>query len=116
MDAFTAELLLAAAERCEGDPGQQAMVADLYKALNKDSGGPTAEALLFFEKHEGKRCAVRFTCYTGILTGLNTATSGFYPGSRYPFYVKITESTDEKFSDAIGSSFQYGLDQIEILE
>lgn len=106
IDAFTASAMVGAATKGNSD-----QLADLYKEMNsKADGGPSAEARAFFEKHQGKPCTVTGTSHEGIVHKLNEATAGFYPGSRYPIYVKITNG------EAVGDVFEYGLDQVAVKE
>lgn len=106
IDGFTAGLMLGAIKRGGGDE-----IADLYKSLNSNKdGGPTPEARAFFEEHKGKNCKIKHTTHEATIHELNEATSGFYPGSRAPIFVKITSA------ESIGSVFEYDLDQIEIVE
>jgi len=39
-----------------------------------------------------------------------SSTGGFYPGSRFPFYVKMSEGK------AVGQIFEYDREQIQLLE
>ena len=106
MDSFTAKVLLEATAKSGDD-----RVADLYKEINnKVDGGPTKEARDFFEQHQGKPCKIKHTSREGIVYRLNEATRGFYPGSRYPIKVQITNG------EAAGAIFEYDLEQIEIVE
>lgn len=105
MDSTTAGFLLAAAK-----PSNVEEVSSLYKSLNKESGGPSQEAIDFFEKNKGKQCKVKLTSHVGLVHDLNSSTSGIYPGSRYPIYVEITSDT------AKGSVFEYDFKDLEIIE
>ena len=111
MDGFSAGLLLSAAA---GGMDTERVV-DLAKEMNKDFGGPSAEAVAFFETNKGKKCSIKGTGYTGEIVGLNKSTSGFYPGSSCPIYVKILSADDEKFQCAVGSVFEYALEQVELV-
>lgn len=102
MDGFTASCLLDAASKPGANHDE---IADLYKTLKKDEGGATKEATEFVEKNLGSSCKVLHTCYTGVIEGLNNSIFGFYPGSRFPVYVKITSSSDPEFERAVGSIF-----------
>ncbi len=104
MDGFTASILLDAVVKGGGDN-----VADLYKSLNSNQdGGPSEEARRFFAQNEGKVCKIKYTTHEGIVLLLNEATGGFYPGSRYPIKVKITNG------ESSGHVFEYDLEQIEV--
>lgn len=107
-DGFTAGVLLAAAQ----NPNARDSVYDLYKSLqNAGDAAPAPEIVKFIEDRIGKPCKVKSTSHIGVVHGVNMASRGFYPGSRYPIFVKITESTHER---AIGDVFEYELDQVEI--
>ena len=111
MDGTTAGLLLGAAALGDSD-----QLYDLYKELkSKYGGGPSAEAIAFVEANINRPCRIAYTDYTGEIVGLNTATGGFYPGSREPVYVKITGCETEKFKSAIGETFSYALDQVKLI-
>lgn len=87
--------------------------ADLYKALtSKNEGGPTDEQRAWFEENRGKKVAVKDTAMRGVVRRLNEATTGLYPGSRYPIYVTITSGFDKV---AIGGTFEYDTDQLEVI-
>lgn len=104
IDSTTAGMLLSSVNSNNVDK-----VADVYKIVSKEVGGPSKEAIAFFEANKGKTCKVLYTNHIGIIHGLNTSTAGFYPGSRYPIYVKITSASAE------GSIFEYELNQLEII-
>lgn len=106
MDGVTASALLGAVQG-GGDVNQ---VADLFKAFNKFEGGPSQEAREFVAANLGKKCKIKGTSHEGVVHKLNESTSGFYPGHRYPVYVKITNG------ESIGTVFEYDLPQIEVLE
>lgn len=107
MDSFTASMLLTLATKGHSDEA-----ADIYKSLKKDSdhNGPSEEAKTFFKENKGKYCKIRLTTYEGIVHSLNQTAAGFYPGSRCPINVEITNG------DAKGNIFEYGLELIEIIE
>jgi hypothetical protein len=110
VDSFTASVMLSAVAngQTKEEVGQ---VYDLYKEMNsKSDGGPSPQARAFFEKNQGKKCKVKFTSHEGIVHRLNESTSGFYPGGRFPIYVKITNG------EAAGQVFEYDLDQVEVTE
>lgn len=106
LDSFTAATLVQAASKGNVDE-----VVDMGKKLQSDvGGGPTSEARDFFAQHQNKKCKVTGTTHEGIIYRLNEATVGFYPGSRYPIKIKITNG------QSAGTIFEYGLDQIEVIE
>lgn len=107
LDSFTAACLLNAAAS-DGDINQ---IVDLGKSLQgKGDGGPSTEARNFFVQNHNKKCKIKFTSHEGVIFRLNEAISGFYPGSRYPIKVQITNG------EAKGAIFEYDLDQIELIE
>ena len=110
VDTFTAQVML---EATANNPGQaQGAMADLYKSLtSKEDGGPSQKDIDFFNEHKGKKVKVKYTTHEGNLYKLNTSTGGFYPGSRYPFYVKITN--EGKAKDCV---FEYDANQVELME
>ena len=113
IDKFTAEQLLTAIKN--GGDGDQ--VADLYKQINGASEeGPTKEQVDVFIENQGKVVTIKGTSMTGLVERLNTSTRGFYPGGRYPIYVKIL--TDERTNqfNAIGKKLEYDIDQLEVME
>ena len=111
MDKFTAEQLLSAIK----NGGDTEKVADLYKQINGASEeGPTKEQVDFFIENQGKVVAIKGTSMTGLVERLNTSTRGFYPGGRYPIYVKIL--TDTRPVDSVGRTFEYDIDQLEVME
>ena len=111
MDKFTAEQLLYAIK----NGGDNEKVADLYKQINGASEeGPTKEQVDFFIENQGKVVTIKGTSMTGLVERLNTSTRGFYPGGRYPIYVKIL--TDTRPVDSVGRTFEYDIDQLEVME
>jgi hypothetical protein len=104
IDSVSAGLLLNVAISGGSD-----VAADLYKEMkNKNDGGPSDAAREFFKKNEGKPCKIKWTSHEAIVHSLNEATAGFYPGSRYPIKVKITNG------ESAGTIFEYDLDQVEV--
>ena len=55
---------------------------------------------------------VKGTSYIGVIHGFNTSLGGFYPGVRYPIFVKITKSENPKRANVPGSVFEYDLTQV----
>lgn len=110
MDKFTAEQLITALK----NGGESDKVADLYKQIKGvNEEGPTEEQVKFFIENEGKVVSIKGTNMTGLVVRLNTSTRGFYPGGRYPIYVKILSDTRQV--DSVGRTFEYGIDQLEVL-
>lgn len=108
IDGFTAGLFLGAAM----NGASPESIMDLKKSLESPrAGGPTQEAIDFFEKNKGKKCKVRFTSYTGIIHDLNRSSGGIYNGERFPIYVLITGEGRAK-----NRIFEYELDQVEVIE
>lgn len=112
MDGFTAKTLLEAAMSSKTVDDQN-QVADLFKELNKDTKKLDPEVEKLVVSWIGKSCKIKFTGHQGIVLAANTSTGGFYPGHRFPVIVEITEST---MKEAKGQVFEYGLDQVEIVE
>ena len=73
------------------------------------------EVIDFIESNIGKPVRILYTSYKGTIHRCNKSEGGFYPGIQYPVYVKITESSDPRYDHAVGSVFEYGLDQIELI-
>lgn len=109
MDGITAGILLQAAQ----NGSSQDDVYKLYKDLQGERDAPTPEVIELVTSWIGRECNVKYTSHKGIITAANTSDRGFYPGGRFPVYVKITSSGMEK---AIGQTFEYGLDQIDFGE
>jgi hypothetical protein len=106
-DGFTAGVLLSAAQ----NPSNHDSVYKLYKSLqNAGDAAPAPEIVSFIEAKIGMPCTIKLTSHKGIVKGVNMASCGFYPGSRYPVVVEITDSS---MQEAIGEVFEYGLDQVE---
>lgn len=114
IDGFTAGLMLDAISK---NPEGINEMATLYKQLKgSQDGGPSPEAIRFFEENKGKIIKVKHTSYHGEVYKLNEATGGFYPGSREPIYIRITAVDDEKWAKVVGQVFSYSLDQLELVE
>ena len=119
IDSHTAGLLLKCLEKENNTPETQDDVYKLYKEMNENQrGGPTPEAIAFVEQNINKPCKVNHTDYEGIIVGLNTATAGFNPGFDSPVYVKITKNLggDPRFDCAVGKTYEYPLEQVEVIE
>ncbi|NTV78158.1 MAG: hypothetical protein HGA25_03190 [Clostridiales bacterium] len=108
MDGITAGLLLQAAS----NGNSQEDVYKLYKDLQGDKDAPTPEVIELVTSWIGSKCKILHTSHIGVVVRANTSETGLYAGGRYPAYVKITESGMER---AVGCTFEYGLDQIELL-
>lgn len=61
----------------------------------------------------GQIVTIKDTGYTGVVTGFNECLGGFYPGVRYPIFVKITKSEDPNFERAVGCIFEYSENQVK---
>tara|TARA_R110000851_G_scaffold258102_1_gene410512 strand:+ start:249 stop:590 length:342 start_codon:yes stop_codon:yes gene_type:complete len=94
-------------------PDNHEAIADLSKILSVGNG-VTKEQIGWFANNKGKRVSIKTTPYIGIVTKLNTATGGFYEGSRYPIYVKIIDGGNN--TAAKGMTFEYGIEFLTILE
>lgn len=103
----------------EMDAGDES-VLNLVKALGPKPGEAEQLAALLQIARErypvGAPVKVLWTSYTGVVHGHNERLGGFYPGVRYPIYVRITACEDEKFQKAVGSVFEYGMDQMEAIQ
>lgn len=108
-DGVTAGLLLQAAS----NGASQDDVYKLYKDLQGDRDAPAPEVIELVTSWIGRKCKVKYTSHTGVVKGPNTSDRGFYPGGRFPVYVTITASGME---NAVGSTFEYGLDQVELID
>lgn len=86
---------------------------DLYKQLKQEEGGPSEEDIKWFATYMGSVVEINGTNMKGFVKKLNKATSGFYPGSRYPIYVEIIED-DRVENNAKGQTFEYAVDQLKI--
>lgn len=88
---------------------------DQFRCSNRDVQDSVAAAMKSF--HEGQSVKIKWTSYRGTITGFNTRTMGMYSGDRFPIIVKIEEvrngDTVDPNHDAIGSIFEYSLDQVE---
>lgn len=64
----------------------------------------------------GTKVKILNTDYIGEVDHYNESSGGFYPGYRYPIFVKITDCVTLKFKQFIGRTFQYSLDQLQIID
>lgn len=79
-------------------------------------GGPSKQDEIFFTNNKGRVCKILNTGHQGILYELNRNESGVYPGSRYPFCVKITATENKAFKHVIGEVFEYTSDCIRFID
>lgn len=77
----------------------------LSKALGKDEGGYSEEHAKFFAEHQGE--IVLIGGMLGRLDKLNDRTSGWYPGSRYPFMITVVHDERTGEHNALGKRFEY---------
>lgn len=105
MDGFTAEAMLKAA-RASGKSIDE--LATLASSMEWDEKGPALHILINEEEIIGKKVSIKGTDYTGVIDRINKSTTGFYPGHRFPYYVKI----DEGCGKASGQVFEYAEDQV----
>lgn len=98
MDSFSALAILEAAKT---DPSG---AADLYKTMKSDSAAPTLKDAEWVKAHIGNAVQIIGTSLTGVITSLNEASCGFYPGSRYPARVTLES----------GDTFEYELRQLKL--
>lgn len=109
MDGFTAGVLLQTAMNGSNSDD----IYKIYKDLQEDKDALTPEVIELVNSWKDKTCNIKFTSHKGIIKGPNTSSYGFYPGGRYPVIVKIIDSDMKK---VIGKTFEYGLDQIELID
>lgn len=112
-DSFTASVMLSAIATNNNEETVNAL-SSLLNSLGESDPIPT-EVIAFVESNIGKPVNVLHTAYKGVIHSCNKSQRGFYPGVRFPVYVRITNSRDPKFEKAIGSVFEYSLDQIELI-
>ncbi len=108
-DGITAGMLLQAANNGSSHDD----IYKLYKDLQGNKDAPTLEVIELVTSWIGRKCKIKYTSHTAIVVGPNTSDCGFYPGGRFPVYVKIIASG---MPQAIGCKFEYDLDQIELEE
>lgn len=113
MDSFTTSVVFSAAS-INGGAGYSDALHSLVKSLEGNKP-VSSEVVEFVEANVGRGVRVLGTCYEGIIYSCNKAESGFYPGSRFPVFVKITKSSDPLFDTSIDTVFEYSLDQIELI-
>jgi hypothetical protein len=111
IDGFTAGVLIGAV-KTKPDLDQ---VCELVKSLSNSSDRPSDEDIQKIFAEAQRRFKPRdlvkidHTDYVGTIAGYNTSTGGFYPGWRFPVYVKIDGSC---FEDKESRTFEYVLDQV----
>lgn len=81
-------------------------VADLYREFNTQEGGPTPEAIAWYNENKNRMVRIKGTEWTGEVVGLNEADSGIYNGKRFPIFLKQTHS---------GKTYEYQLDQLTLI-
>jgi hypothetical protein len=92
----------------------------LYSELRPTAGEPTRlQEKLAFAKQEFPIDAivkVKYTSYKGVVTGYNMTLGGFYPGERYPVYVKILDDGElgGGLHKVVGETFEYSCECLEI--
>lgn len=108
MDSTTANLLLGCL-RAGHDNNE---IADLYKQIvsSGTNGGLTDDEIEVLSKYIGENVRIRGTPYKGVIRSVNKASSGFYPGRRYPLYVELTNTENA------GYIFEYALDQVSLFK
>lgn len=93
-------------------------VVDLFKemALKAPSQKNVDEMIALAKENFsiGEEVEIVGTSYIGKVTNFNTRTHGFYPGDRYPVFVKIIRilSPPSPNTAKIGDIFEYGIDQL----
>ena len=113
IDSFTASVALSL---IESNPTSSTIetLSSILKDMDDNDSVPN-DVVAFIEINIGKPVKVLGTSYKGVIRSCNKAQGGFYPGVRYPVYVRITETDDARFQSIIGKSFEYGLDQIKLI-
>jgi hypothetical protein len=103
----------------EMDAGDES-VLNFVKSLGPKPGEAEQLAVLLQLARErypvGTPVKVLWTQYTGVVYGHNERLGGFYPGVRYPIYVRITATGNPKFEEAVGKVYEYGMDQMEVIQ
>lgn len=79
------------------------------------TGGPTPEAVRWFNDHQGKEVNIKYTGYVGVVHALNESAAGIYNGGRYPIYVKLEAPSQHQGKSMAGKVFEYAIDQLEVL-
>lgn len=100
LDSFTAGVLLDALSK----GAEMNEVADLYRTVNTEEGGPTEEQVQWFNQNQGKE-VLCFGERKGVVHSLNSSDSGLYYGKRYPIYVKFN-------NDDI---YEYGIENLTLV-
>lgn len=85
-------------------------IATIWKEIKDgDDGPPSEEQRKAVEFLMGKTVYIKWCDgMYGVVVGLNESGRGFYPGGRYPVYVKIAD--DLKCGVGAGMVFEYGLE------
>ena len=81
-------------------------VSYLYRDFNQGEGGPSQDAIDFFNANKHKMVRVTGARKIGVVVKLNESTRGLYPGSKYPIYVNFPET---------GNTFEYELESLEVV-
>ena len=109
------EAMLVGIKSCKNKDDLE-QLADLYKSVNKViCSGPSQEAIDWFEVNKDKTVNIKTTDMEGKVKKLNTSTSGFYSGDRYPIYVEITKDSRTNEYNAVGDTFEYSLEQLILI-
>lgn len=87
------------------------LLKEMVEELKKPQGGPCPELLKKESNLIGKPVDIAGTPYTGNIVGINKSKTGFYPGSRYPYLVRIDAGEHE----ASGMVFEYTENQVKFL-
>lgn len=111
IDSFTTSALLTAIKQT----GDQTACADLYRQMtSQNEGGPSEAATEYYKQHTGKLVFIVGTMMLGYISGLNTSTTGFYPGSRYPIYVNIVGDYTGRGENVTGQKFEYSPSDLQV--
>lgn len=97
------------------------LVVSFYKKLYSiDVEKHVQEAELSAILHEpefnlGDCVCVTHTSYVGTVVGYNRRYGGFYPGIRYPYFIRIDISGSPHFQEAVGQIFEYSAERLELV-
>lgn len=109
MDSFTASVLFQAAT----NGSKPETIVALKDSLQCENDMPTQEQILQATIMVGSKCKIRHTSHKGVVVAINKSTSGIYSGGRFPVIVEITDSG---MKEAIGRTFPYSLEQVELIQ
>lgn len=108
MDTFTASVLVAATL----NGADHESVVDLSRSLQNENDHPTSEQIEETRLMVGSKCKIKHTSHVGVVVGINRSKGGIYSGGRFPVIVEITDS---RMKEAIGQTFPYSIEQVELI-